>query len=344
MQSNERVSQLPERLQQLLKVKPTNSQNENKKVKSDTYFTTKRGKGMDSKEADRKTIIDIIADMQEREKEGYVQCLNIEKEATKRGISKPTFYRRLGELTQEGILDKKDVSHKDIRYRVSFRHMPVEQARVLLFKRHALMKINQHLDSVAKTSDEQEIMKELLKWTSALSLYTLLWQIKTGYQYTEAVTYYLSQPGGAPKYLRQMVVFKSGVIIDPLKDTGKLAKLLTDEPLGVEPYNQKLCDLFGIAAKFHGLEFDDFDLIMEALEKGHLTEESIETPSVITRSFGKGRGSFEDAEAQKEREAKLERVRKKYEGQTYVHPKDGPSNLKRYADSQESGDQEKTEE
>jgi len=71
------------------------------------------------------------AEMQE--KTDFAQCLEIEKEATKHEISKPTFYRRLAELAKEGILEKM-ISHRDIRHRVNYERLPRGQKHVLLLK------------------------------------------------------------------------------------------------------------------------------------------------------------------------------------------------------------------
>lgn len=336
MQNNERINQMPERLQQLLKVKQKSSQIETQMLKSDTYFTPIRGKGMDSKEVDRKTIIDIIAELQEKEKGNFVKCLDIEREAMSRGISKPTFYRRLTDMAKEGILEKLEVSRKkDTRYRVNFRYLPEGQAKVLLFKRGALMKINEHMDQVAKKNDEQEIVKELGKKIGALGLYSLLKTIETGLPYMDAVMYYLTQPGGAPKYLRHIAVFKSGVILDPLKDSGKMIKLLTDAPLGNDVYAQKVQDLFEMARdKFYPLEFDEFNLIVEESVSGKPAyEPAEETKALIEASMRTG-----DEKPKKKPRPK---------GRFYSDSKYGPDNLKTESDSRKNPEREgqgKTEE
>ena len=321
------------------KVKAESTQNATKMVKSDTYFTTNRGRGMDTKQADRQAIIDIAAEMQD--KEGFAKCLDIEIEATKHGISKPTFYRRLTELTRDGILEKKEISHKDIRYHVSFQHMPKEQAKVLRFKQYALMKINAVLESVAQKNDEQELLKELSKWIGALSLYCLLKQIETGIPYTDAVMYYLTQPGGAPKYLRAKIVYSSGVIWTLDKDFGKLAKAMTDEPLGThEQFKPRIAYLFEVMQNLYQMQFDEFNLMM-----GEVTEE-----------VDSGRPAYEPAEETKkpieanmrtdDEKQKPSSTKKpaRAKGQFYSHPKYGPSNLKAESDSQKKEDQGKTEE
>lgn len=240
-------------------------QRETTKVKFDTHLTTKRGKGMDTKEADRQTIIDIIAEKQE--KEDFVRCLDIQKEATKRGISKPTFYRRLSEMTKEGILNKKEISHKDIRYQVSYEHLPRGQLVVLRFKREAFKFINKHLRETETKQDEQEVLKELGRWLGALSLFCLYREIESGYPYTDAVKYYLHEPGGAPHYLRKSVVYGSKPP-DILDDFSKLEKVMTDEPLGDGlKFVEGLISLLKTLEKIYPQEFNAFESIPFSLKE-----------------------------------------------------------------------------
>jgi len=217
---------------------------------------------MDTKEADRQAIIDITAELQE--KEGFAKCLDIEIEATKHGISKPTFYRRLTELKRGGILEKKEISHKDIRYRVSYDHLPSGQKQVLRFKRETLMYINKRLRETEAKQDELEVLKELGRWLGALSLYCLYEEIETGYPYTDAVRYYLhEQPGGAPHYLRKSVVYGSKAP-DILDDLSKLDKAMTDEPLGQsEKFKPGLGNLFETLAKIYPKEFNALSMLWE---------------------------------------------------------------------------------
>lgn len=222
---------------------------------------------MDIKEAERKAIIDIIAEMQE--KTGSVKCLEIEKEATKHGISKPTFYRRLTELAKEGILNKNEVSHRDIKYRVTYQHLPEGQEEVLRFKIEVLLYINTRLRDTEARQDELEVVKELGRWLGALSLYCLYKEIMTGYPYTDAVKYYLfEQPKGAPHYLRKAVVYGSKAP-DILDDLNKLAKAMSDEPLGRnKKFQPGLTDLFEILQKIYPQEFDAFSMLQQYLLVG----------------------------------------------------------------------------
>jgi Fe2+ or Zn2+ uptake regulation protein len=218
---------------------------------------------MDAREADRKTIIDIVSEMQTTTHS--VKCLDIEREAIKRGISKPTFYRRLMELAKEGILEKGKVSHRDIRYRVNFQRMPEEQAKVVLFKRYVLNKLDLILQQIAQKNDEQELIKELAKWIGALSLFSLMKQIQTGLPYTDAVTYYITEPKGAPRFIRGKIVYSSGVIWQLEKDRGKLEKAMIDEPLG-EGFKTEVDYFFEVMQRLFPIEFDEFNQGLETNE------------------------------------------------------------------------------
>lgn len=252
MQSNEKVSQMPERLQQLLKVKPKDSQKETKRIKSDTYFTTNRGRGMDTKESDRKAIIDII--YREQQNEEWVKCITIERAAVIRGISKPTFYRRLGEMIKEGVLSRKVVSRKDTRYHVNLSKLPKEYARVTLFKTIIMTEINKHIEETVKKFDELEVMKDLSRWIGALAAYTVLKEIETGQPYTDAVDYYIKQPGGAPKFLRRIINIKGNP--SAYEDDSKRPKLMTDEPLGNhEEYRQEIEEFYKAIEKLYPQEW-----------------------------------------------------------------------------------------
>jgi len=219
---------------------------------------------MDAKEANRQTIIDIIAERQEKEE--FIKCLDIERGATRRGISKPTFYRRLSEMTKEGILNKKEISHKDIRYQVSYEHLPAEQSAVLCFKIEALKFINKRLREIETKQDEQEVLKELGKWLGVLSIFCLYQEIDSGIPYTDAVKYYLhDQPGGAQHYLRKSVVYGSKAP-DILDDFAKLEKAMTDEALG---NNNKFIpgtiNLLETLKKIYSREFDALYMLWESI-------------------------------------------------------------------------------
>jgi DNA-binding PadR family transcriptional regulator len=270
LQSNQ--PDLPDGLRQLAaELNLQNSHNATKRVKFDNHPTADRGKQLDTKEADRKTIIDIVAEMHQKTTD-FVKCLDIEKEATKRGISKPTFYRRLTELTKEGTLEKKEISHRDTRYRVSYAILPGGQKQVLLFKQEALAFINTRLRETEAKQDELEVLKELGRWLGALSLYCLYKEIQTGYPFTEAVIYYLhEQPRGAPHYLRKSVVYGSKAP-DMLDDLGKLAKAMTDEPLGKnEKFGLGLGNLFETLKKIYPKEFDAFSMLWEYIMFGQVS-------------------------------------------------------------------------
>ena len=246
-------------------------QNATKSIKCDTHTTADRGnRDMDAREADRKTIIDIVSEttVALSEIQGItksVKCLDIEREAIRRGISKPTFYRRLMELAKEGILEKDKVSHRDIRYRVNFQRMPEEQARVVLFKRYVLSKLDLILQQIAQKNDEQELIKELAKWIGALSLFSLMKQIQTGLPYTDAVTYYITEPKGAPRFIRGKIVYSSGVIWQLEKDRGKLEKAMIDEPLG-EKFKREVDYFFEVMQTLFPIEFDEFNQGLETNE------------------------------------------------------------------------------
>jgi len=112
-------------------------------------------------------------------------------------------------------------------------------------------------------------------------------QISTGYPFTDAVTYYLTQPGGAPKYLRHIVLFRSGKIINPLKDYSEMMRLLTNAPLGMDnECSTKLFSLFETARKrLYPIEFDEFNLIYEEIIAGQPLYE----PGDITKKLVKQR-------------------------------------------------------
>ena len=345
MQSNEKAILVqPSPHHSTAEVKAERTQNATKRVKSDTYFTTNRGRGMDTKEADRRAIIDIIAEMEE--KSGFVKCLDIEKRAIERGISKPTFYRRLMELTKEGILQKKEISHRDIRYGVSYAHLPSGQKQVLRFKREALMFINKRLRETEAKQDEQEVLKELGSWLGALNLYCLYEEIESGYPFTDAVRYYLhEQPGGAPHYLRKSVVYGSKAP-DILDDFGKLAKAMTDEPLGKnEKFRPGLDNLFEILKRIYPKEFDALSMLSEYILTGgppswppEWRADEVTYPQEEEKSQQKPQGKREDDKKQKTSSTRKPTGTK---GQLYSHPQYGPSNLKAESETQEKEDQGK---
>jgi len=233
---------------------------------------------MDTKESDRKAIIDII--YREQQKEEWVKCINIEKAAIIIGISKPTFYRRLGEMTKEGILTRKVKSRKDILYRINFSKLPREYAEVTNFKIWVMTEINNHMEETMKKFDEQEVLKELSTWIGALCSYTVLKQIETGLPYTDAVEYYIKQPGGAPKFLRRIVISKGRGAWTDLEDFSKMAKLMTDEPLGKhEEYQSGLNMFYEVLEKLYPKEFIAFEHVWVGKRKpGEMaTEEEKET-------------------------------------------------------------------
>lgn len=244
-------------------------QNATKSIKCDTHITADRGnQEMDAREADRKTIIDIVYEMSIP---NPAKCLDIEREAIKRGISKPTFYRRLMELAKEGILERDKVSHRDIRYSVKWQHMPEKQVEVFLFKHYVMDKLDVFLQQIAEKNDEQELIKELAKWIGTLSIFTLMKQIQTGLPYTDAVTYYITEPKGAPRFLRGKIVYSSGVIWRLEKDLGELEKAMTDQPLG-ERFKREVAYFFEVMQTLFPIEVDTFNGMIETIQSGSESE------------------------------------------------------------------------
>ncbi len=285
-----------------------------------------------TKERDRQIILSIVAEKQGKEE--WVKCMDIEQKAFEKGISKPTFYRRLKEMTEDRSLEKQQISHKDIRYRVNFQYLPEEQENLLSFKIWVMTEINNHLEETMKKFDEQEVLKELTRWIGALGAYTILKQIETGLPYTDALEFYVKQPGGAPKFLRRITIAKGRGAWTDLEDFSKMAKLMTDEPLGKhEEYKTGLEAFYEALEKLYPKEFIAFEHVWVGKKKLE-SEPAEETKRLIEASMRT------DDEKQKPHSTKKTTSSKR---PFYSHPKYGPSNLKTEADSQETEDQGKTE-
>ena len=75
----------------------------------------------------------------------WVKCEDIQNEAKDRGLSTPTFYRSLRELTEKGVLEKKRISKKNVQYRLDPSRLPRELSEIFRFKNEALETINKKM-------------------------------------------------------------------------------------------------------------------------------------------------------------------------------------------------------
>jgi len=292
-----------------------------------------------TKERDRQIILSIVAQKEEEQrkerKEDWVKCIDIEQKALEKGISKPTFYRRLKDMTEDCSLEKNQISHKDIRYRVNFKYLPEKQKQLLRFKLWVMTNINNQMEDTMKKFDEQEVLNALARWIGALGVYTILKQIDTGLPYTDALEFYVKQPGGAPKFLRRIAIAKGRGAWTDLEDFSKMAKLMTDEPLGKhEEYQSGLQTFYEALENLYPKEFIAFEPIPEE-DEGEPAEETQRLIEASKRT---------DEEKQKSSSTKK---KPRPKGRFYSDPKYGPDNLKAESESQENPereDQGKTEE
>ncbi|MCW4046169.1 MAG: hypothetical protein NWE99_01205 [Candidatus Bathyarchaeota archaeon] len=143
------------------------------------------------------------------EKKEALLASELEKHVTaKTGISRATFYRRLAELVEQGLILKDMTKRRNTAYRLNY--------NATLLKLEVLRYINDHMQPFEinymkgkeEIKDEANLLKELGNQIAKTSLWALLKQIKTGEPYADVVSYYLSYIGGAQALLKRTIIQK----------------------------------------------------------------------------------------------------------------------------------------
>jgi len=106
--------------------------------------------------------------------------MDLEKLATERGISIPTFYKRLREMTQEDILIKDKGKGKKSSYRLNPKIVPKIVTELEILKLEIEAHVAKEIREKAKESDEKEVLDLQSRWLAALNLWALLEHIDTG--------------------------------------------------------------------------------------------------------------------------------------------------------------------
>lgn len=142
-----------------------------------------------------------------KEKKEALSASDLEKHVTeKTGISRATFYRRLAELVEQGLILKDMTKRRNTAYRLNY--------NATLLKLEVLRYINEHMHPFEisymkgkeEIKDETNLLKELGSQIAKTSLWALLKQIRTGEPYIDVVSYYLSYIGGAQALLKRTII------------------------------------------------------------------------------------------------------------------------------------------
>jgi predicted transcriptional regulator len=142
-----------------------------------------------------------------QEKKEALLASELEKSVTeKTGISRATFYRRLAELVEKGLVLKDVTKRRNTAYRLNY--------NATLLKLEVLRYINEHMHPFEikymkgkeEIKDETNLLKELGSQIAKTSLWALLKQIRTGEPYVDVVSYYLSYIGGAQALLKRTII------------------------------------------------------------------------------------------------------------------------------------------
>jgi len=120
----------------------------------------------------------------------WIRCMDLEKLAVERGIPTPTFYRRLREMTQDGILIKDKGKGKKSSYCLNRRAMSKEEQDFEVMKLEIEHFINYQMQDKAQKSDKKAVLELQVAWLGALNLWALLEQIDTGKPFIEIAEAY----------------------------------------------------------------------------------------------------------------------------------------------------------
>jgi predicted transcriptional regulator len=133
----------------------------------------------------------------------------------KTGISRATFYRRLAELVEKGLILKDVTKKRNTAYRLNY--------NATLLKWEVLSNINEkmqpcEIEFLKDETKEVDLLEKLGSEIAALSLWALLEQVGTGEPVQETVNYYLSYIGGAQALLKRVIIRKETPWIDMTKE------------------------------------------------------------------------------------------------------------------------------
>jgi predicted transcriptional regulator len=151
-----------------------------------------------------------------KEKKEALSASELEKHVTeKTGISRATFYRRLAELVEQGLILKDTTKRRNTAYRLNY--------NATMLKREVLTNINEEMqpceiEFLKDEKKEADLLEKLGSEIAALSLWALLEHIRTGEPAQETADYYLSYIGGAPALLKRAIIRKETPWIDMTKE------------------------------------------------------------------------------------------------------------------------------
>jgi hypothetical protein len=121
----------------------------------------------------------------------WIRCMDLEKLVTEHGIPIPTFYRRLREMTQEGILIKDKGKGKKSSYRLNPKAVSKEEKELETLKLDIDLFINRKVrEAAAEKLDKKEVLQIHSLWSGALNLWAVLEQIDTGKPFIRIAKFY----------------------------------------------------------------------------------------------------------------------------------------------------------